>query len=643
MNRKFSLGIEIDDENGQLLSLCDDDCSMDILRYAQGNEIEINGKPLNVQHIKIEEDIAEHITNFVIKSSTAYGAGNTLNIRRVITRGGMRLHSGPSQSLHIRYDVSRIPHTEIGEGLDYIWQPEIEAPLQIETIGVLCAPALWFGEKTRMKAIAIGGSGPRDHVSIEDGPVAEVAPYLQRKFRTTFPGQQMVSGALYYHPDDERFVWVIARRPTTAGHIEFGEKRHAYQYYYFTEMCLQKQLTTPAVSFFWGQGLDNAETVLAQQFDMYQEPPAWWYKTSWFWMHPNWQSDASFETMGQGAEILMDECGVNGFGMFVHDVPWSGNDCDIGSPNPNPSLGGSTALGKAVEKIRNKGGHTYAWISRHGHRPDSMGWQDSWGIYGVDGRRIKIKGAPDRSVSLDIINPSDPSFQDYIMGWIKHYVSDLGITGLFWDSGLQPLPPDFGNKPYLRWPGETSARAAEFYDKIYRFGKSLDDDFFMWVEGIGVDIPMNAFAVDSRNHGGGSGHALMQRIANRGPKRLVWRSAWQHDVASGFPFIYPMSDICASPDVSTYKTIAADPMNRWICQIVKERGIRHAIGLGDGFSMLDEFIIASPGISGKVVVPPNKCIGNTAEHVITREKVTGKQSEIGIIFDLPASGGYIIK
>jgi hypothetical protein len=637
---KFALNVKLDDASGQILLLRDPKLGVDVLRCEPGAELELNGRPLVTRLCDVAESVGEHISVLEAGFSSAYGAGVSFRIRRVLTLGGDALQTGPSNSVHIRYEVRRVPRTTPGEGLDYIWQPELEAPLQVETLGVMCAPVTWFGPTTRMRAIAIGGSGPREHVSLEDGPVAEVVPYLQTAFRTTFPGQQTIPGALYYRPGDEAFVWSVARRATTGGRIEFGPKRHAYQFYFFTGMRLQDEWVTSAISLLWGCGLEHADTVLARQFDRFEEPPDWWYKTSWFWLHPQWQKDGSFQTMSRGADILMDECGVNGFGMFMHDVPWSGIDCDVGSPQPSPGMGGDGALRKAVERIRSKGGHTYAWISRHGHRSNTLGWRDSWAIKGVDGRPIRLYQRPGQGVMLDIVNCADPTFLDYMKGWIEYYVKTLGITGLFWDSGMQPLPPDFGDKPYLRWPGETSARALDFYEKIYRFGRSMSDDFFMWVEGISVDAPMNAFAVDNGKHGGGSGHALMRRIAHAGPKRLVWRSAWPHDLGSGFPFITPFNDVCWDPAEKSYRKAAADPMNKWIAKTVKERGIRHAVGIADGVSLLDEYVVACPGVTGDVTIPVGLCKGRTLKHVISGTLVKGRGGKGGVTFNLPESGAY---
>src|SRR5690606_19248315 len=130
---------------------------------------------------------------------------------------------------------------------------------------------------------------------------------------------------------------------------------------------IQQEITTPAISLLWGQGLDDAEGVLADQFDQFEEPPDWWYRTTWFWFHPNWQKDGSFHAMGRSADLLHEKCGVNGFGLVAHDLPWAGNDCDVASFQPNPTLGGERALRAVLRRFNDRGIHSYIWMSQKGH------------------------------------------------------------------------------------------------------------------------------------------------------------------------------------------------------------------------------------------------------------------------------------
>lgn len=640
--RSFRLSLRLQPRTGQLLGLAKLD-GTPLITFHEGAELRLNGQPLETTLISTDYAPNEHITVLEASLSASYGAGSRWQIRRIITLGGGGLHTGRSHSAHLRYELRRIPNTISDNPIDYIWEPEIEAPVRLDTIDVLSATTDLLGEDTRMRALSIGGSGPRDHVSFEDAPVSEVVPLLRSGFRATFPGQPTINGALLHHPRDQRYLWAFVRRPFTGGRMSFTENRLAFRFDYFMDMPVQQEVMTPAVSLQWGHGLDDAERVLAEQFDQFEEPPEWWYHTTWFWLHPNWQPDSSFQAMGQAADLLHQQCGVDGFGLFVHDLPWSGNDCDVFSPQPNPSLGGERALREVLRRFNDRGIRSYIWMSQKGHRPDGPGYRDSWAIQGVDGRPIRLHNRPDSGVRLDIIDPADPSFFQYISEYIRYYVCDLGITGIFWDSGLQPIPPDFGDKPYLRFPAQSMAAMLEFYRKIYRFGRSLSPDFFMWAEGINVDVPMNAFAVDNRNHEAQCGHSLMHRLAHRSPQRLVWRSAWPHDVAGAFPFISPFNDIGWRPDDERYARAAADPMNRWLCQTVRQRGTRQARGIGPGVSQLDEFIIVSPGAPEQAITLPAEQAGDAIlTPVGGGPEMKGVRADDTTMFLPPAPGAYRI-
>ncbi len=634
------LNIQVDERTGQLIELHRPDGSP-LLRFHPAAELRLNGVSLETELVSIDQCASEHITIMHARITAAYGAGVRLEVRRILTLGAIGGHTGRSQTAHIRYEIRRIANTECGSTLDYIWQPEIESPFTLDRVDVLCAPTPLLGKSTRLRALAIGGSGPRDHVSFEDAPIAEVVPLLRTGFRSTFPGQPTINGGLLYNPDDQRFVWAIVRRPYVGGRMDFAADRIGFQFYYFLPMPIGEEIMTPAVSLMWGTNLDDADRVLAEQFDVFEEPPDWWYRTAWFWLHPNCQADGSFQAMGRGAEILHEQCGVNGFGMFLHDVPWAGRDCDVASPRPSPTLGGDRPLREVLKRFNDKGIHSYVWMSQKGHRPDGPGYRESWAIKGIDPRCVRLHDKANAGVRLDIVNPADPSFEEYIFDWIRHYVCDLGVTGIFWDSGFQPIPPDFGDKPYVRFPGQSMASMLEFYRKAYRFGRSLSPDFFMWIEGISTDVTCNGFAVDKRDHEGACGHALMHRLAHRGPKRLVWRSAWPHDVSGAFPFLNPVNDVGWAPGPQRYEKVAADPMNQWLCRTVRERGMRSASGLGKGISRIDEFIIVSPGAPAQEITIDG-AQGRSArlEPIVGGDAVASTGTEGATRFSLQTPGAY---
>jgi hypothetical protein len=637
-----SFRVDVDTATGQLLSVGTDSSEARIVTYQAGPEILINRRPVSTTHVRSTHNGADHVTVMHVREQTAYGAGHCLEITRFVTAGGIGLHHGPPDSAHVRYHVRRVPWGDYENGLDMIWCPPIEAPFSIDSFTGLAAPTQWFGPATRMRAIAIGGSGPREHVSYEDGPVSEVVPWLKTGFRSSFPGQMTIPGALYYHPDDERFVWVIARRPHVGGKICFAPDAQAFEFSYFKKLSVHGELMTPDVSYYWGQGLAQAERIFAQQFDQYEEPPDWWYRTAWFWLHPMWQRGASYKTCEEAVRILAGECGVTGFGIGQHDIPFSGRDIDVGSLRPSPSLGGESGLRSLSDVIRGVGGRSYVWSSRTGLF-QGRDHREQWCIRGEDGRKVTIR-PPAQGVHIDMLDNADTAYRQYLFSIIELYVRDLGVDGFFWDSGTQPMPPDFTPRPEVDCPGETMVAMLKFYEEAYRLGRSLSKDFFMWFEGINTDIRTNAFAVDNKKHGEHSGHALMQRIAHVGPRRLVWRSSYSHDVASGFPFILPVNDIGIDCGASAYRKIAADPLNRWVCKILRERGCRQAIGVGDGVSLLDEYVVVCPGATGRLSLPRASVPGGKLRHVLSGQTVRAlEESGEHAVYDLTEAGPWEVQ
>jgi len=156
------------------------------------------------------------------------------------------------------------------------------------------------------------------------------------------------------------------------------------------DLPVGEELMTPGISMFWGCGLAEAERILAEQFDQFREPPPWWWNTTCFWLHSIWQINAGFDKALDAVDILMDECGVNGFGLLAHDVPWSGRDIDIESMRACPSMGGEDFLKRVVGRFREKGGHVFTWMTRTAFYP--LGdYRESWAIRGADGAPMRLE------------------------------------------------------------------------------------------------------------------------------------------------------------------------------------------------------------------------------------------------------------
>ncbi len=633
------LEVDIDESSGQLRAIRDLDSDREIIAFDEGHECEINGLPLPMAPIETKDFWGCPMTRFDVRSMDCYLAGARYELQRVIVPGEMGAITGRGKSVHFRHTLRRIPWGDWEDPLDDLWEHPIEAPEMLKSFSALCAPTPFFGAKTHIRAVAIGGGGPREHVSLEDGPFDEVLPWLQTRFRTSFPGQSTVPGALYYHPEDERWVWIVVRHPSIGGDIRFSSQGQAFNFYPFQNMEVHDRIAFPDISIYYGQGLDEADAVLASLFDLYEEPPPWWFHTTWFWLHPLMQPNASFDRMKKTVDLLVDECGVNGFGILSHDRAPGSLDCECDSPMPSSILGGESEFKKLVAYIREKGCHTYVWMARYGKlgRGGPSDWRDEWALRGIDSRPVGHE-------VFRMCDSHAPGFRDYLKKWVEYNIGHIGIDGIFWDSAFQPMVPNFSDasKAWLNCPGEAAAGGPDLYREIYHLGKQLNPDFFMWGEGISTECVMNAFAVDDRCHGEHSGHALMHRIAHAGPRRLVWRSAWSHDVAGAFPFINPVNDIGKSLDSDFYEKVAADPANRWLCKIVKERGCRQAHGIADGIAVLDEFIVVSPDsqLLGVVRVPDAWLKGTALVHELSGSRVEGQRVSEGVEFTLTETGPW---
>lgn len=631
--------ITYDDRTGQIQSLVDTRSGREVISFAPGHEFEVNHRPLSVEVMKHKPFWGGIMTRFDVRSMDCYLAGARYELQRVVVPRASGNDGGNGDSVHIRHTLRRKEWGDWEDPLDDLWEHPIESPELIKTMSVLCASTPFFGEKTHMRAIAIGGSGPREHVSLEDGPIAEVMPWLQTRFRNTFPGQSTVPGALYYDPEDERWLWIVTHHPYIGGDVGFSEDGIRFNFHPFQQMSMHDRFVLPDISIYYGQGMDEADKVMATLFDLYEEPPEWWYKTTWFWLHPLFQKNANYENMQKAVDILMDECGVNGFGLILHHLSPAGADCECHSPKSSPILGGDDRLKPVLKRIREKGGHTYAWMARYGRiaAGGPQTWQNDWALRGIDTRPVGHE-------VFRICDSHSPDWRAFLRKWVEYYVRYLGVDGIFWDSAFQPMVPNFSDasNSWLNCPGEAMAGGPSFYEEIYRFGKDLHEDFFMWGEGITTECMMNAFAVDNRTHGDRSGHALMHRIAHAGPRRLVWRSAWPHDVSGAFPFLKPVNDVGRDLASDFYEEVASDPMNQWVCKTVKERGCRQARGIADGIAVLDEFIVVSPDekLLGPVTVPGDLARGSSLIHVISGEKLEGVNADDGVRFDLTATGAW---
>ncbi len=552
-------------------------------------------------------------------------------------------HLNPPNSLHLRYRLDRRQTNEyttpdpLGAG-----KRPIQAPLWLDTIGVLCAQTDWFGPETQMIAAHFGGCGPRSHVSLEDGPVAEVAPELWNMYRRVHPGVQMIPGAVYYHPDG-RWLWITCQRPSVGMHWDWDAQAQKAQFHYHDRLGAAEIVYTPEVSLYWGRGgKPELFAFLNSMFIGYEEPQDWWYHTTWFWM--NWWGyrPNGFFDMAEQAQFLHDELGISGFGLTTHDLRPGSWDCSASGLRPSPHWGGEAGIRKFTETVKSFGGHVFCWFPWMGLAQPSLDMKEDWRIKGEDGR-------PFESFSLGnfdmyhAINYDHPEVQEYFLGWIRRYVSEFGVDGLFWDCGGAPLPPDFSpreRRPFQRFPSECMTSAYRLMEKVMQSGRACSKDFFMWYECCSTDLPGMAYSTNTP-------HGNFLRDLNRyGKKRLVYRSSSTYNLYGGFAKVAPDQDTGLHSPITleSYRPMAADRMNRWVVQFVKEHGCREAIPLGVHAALCAGHLVTDPGKRREVVIPRWAGSAKRLRNVFTGATVPPlREDDEGVVFAVEANTAYALE
>jgi len=645
-----SLDITYALETGQVLSVFDRSKDMTVIEFAPGHELEINERPLRTT-LCSEDDPAYPAWQCTLRSSeyTSVGLGREFNIFRQLLVGSAYKpggsHLNPPDSLHLRYRIERkqvdayTTPDPVGAG-----RRPIQAPLWLDTIGALCAKTAWFGPDTTMIAAHSGACGPRSHVSFEAGPTAEVVPHLWNMFRRTHPGLQLIPGAMYTHPDG-RWLWITCQRPTVGMHWDWNVDSQKAQFQYHARLQPAEIVHTPEVSLYWGRGgRDEMMRVLNLAFINYNEPDQdWWYHTCWHWFSFWGYRERGYDALADQAQYLHDTLGVTGFGLTTHDLRPGAWDCSPTGLRPSPHWGGEAAIRRFTQRVKAFGGHTYVWLPYMGLGKPGLDLKENWRLRGDDGRPYESFFLGNFDM-YHAVNFGHPEVQAYYLDWIRRYIGDYGIDGIFWDCGGGPLPPDFTDpslRPFQRFPSESMCAGSAFMEKVMQVGRACSDDFFMWHEGFSTDLPGHGYSTLTGND------EFICDLKRAGPNRLVFRSCSTYNLYGGFPAITPREDVgLGSPiTIDTYKPVVEDRMNKWLVDFVRTNGCRDAMGIRQGVALCAGHLVVDPS-SKPVTVRVPTWAGDIkgCAAVFGRKKLLPKtQDDDGVVFTLPGGMAYVIE
>jgi hypothetical protein len=647
-----NLDIAYDPGTGQVRRVFDRSLDMEVIRFAPGHELEINHRPLPTTLVS-QDDHLPHIPAWqcMLRSNIypGIGLGQGLGIFRQMVVGSVDNpggnHINPPNAMHLRYRLDR-------EAIDRYDTPDpqaasrrpMKAPLWLDTVGTLCGRTGWFGPDTQMLAAHVSGCGPRSHVSLEEGGVRDVVPHLWNMFRRTHPGVQTIPGAVYSHPDG-RWLWVTCQRPSVGMHWDWAPDGQTARFQFHARLAPSEIVHVPEVGLYWGRGgRDEMMARLNEGFIAYEEPNDWWWHTTWFWLHWWQYRPRGYDDMAEQVKYLHGELGLTGFGLTSHDVRPGSFDCAASGLRPSPHVGGHQGLRRLGQTVRELGGRMYVWLPFLGLAAPSLDLKDSWRITGDDGRPFEsfAIGAYDL---YHAVNFNHPEVQAYYLRWIRRYVTEYGIEGIFWDCGGSPLPADFSPpaaRPFQRFPAEAMVAAYAFMEKVLEVGRQCSPDFFMWHEGFSTDLPATGYS----SHAGAD--AFLMALARAGRKRLVFRSGSTYNLYGRFPRISPGTDTAFASPVSiakTYAPVAADPMNRWLVRFVREHGVRDAVGLCPGASLCAGHVVVDPVREGKrrVEVPAWAGTWRRLTNVLTGEAAApAGRSDAGTTFLLDGRTAYAV-
>ena len=605
--KKRGIKVSLDEKTGNLIKIEDEELGFKLLKPGQKSEIHFNGKELSPKLENYELTGDNLLSSQEYSDYICYSAGYTFKVNRSIQL--------KERKIIFSYQI----HREKSSHLYPVPGPNsgpVEAPFWLEHIDTPVLNWRLFGRETYMM-VAHLGNGPSEHIDFDEGPLEKIVPKLWHPFRKQGLGVQTFPGALYYHPKKQDWLLIYCRRPWVGYQAEYTSSGMHYQFLYFTHFLPGQVINVPSVIIEWRRGLDNAYRRIADLFQYYEEPPEWWYHTTWVHIEfPHFRDFiAPLEILSQG--------GINGIWITGHSRPQGYYGTTPESYQPNPFLGGEKSYAQMMKKASELGYKKIVWFSGSGFF-EGKDFRSSWAIRGIDGRHWVAWSNPYQEHLIGC-NPLDPDWQKYTLKWILRYIDNYDIDGIFLDCGVFPFPPDFGDKPYQKYPSLSLIGYINFIDLIYEETRRRKPGFVIFLEGAHSDLKANVFTIvaDRISYTGRNGQDFIESLRKYGLRICYW-SGKPYDLASGMPFINPSPLRPPQGDKKQvinyfFKKIANNKMNQFICKLVKEKGCREAIRLAPNVSQLKDLIICGPNFSGKITFS-----GKREKEYILKDLLTGK-------------------
>jgi len=466
--------------------------------------------------------------------------------------------------------------------------PVVEAPLYVDTFGLLNWNWKFWGDDTRMIFASSHTQGPADefgHVGYEHDSPERCKKFMQNVWRRIYPGVMAIHGGLFYNAKTEHWIAITCRRPHVGYilNLDNAGRGVSYDFTLHAEFEIGDWLRMPEIKIYYGKTRDEMMHWMGEYVTFYyEEPPEWVFKTVWGhyigWnCRPTWSEQADFW------EAELDKGVFSGIGYsLITNRPVSSGTSPIGY-EPDPNYGTIDEFRRMCRRLTDRGVPLLIWMSHSGVVPSGREIDDDWFIRGIDGRMCAAWGNVDSGMYH--VNPGHPGYIEYTKKWIRFYMKECGCKGIFFDCLGWANPADFTPRDFMRYPGDTNLMAIKFMEEIHGCIKECDPEGIMLGEGTSLDGPVNIFSIAGnpvRAIDGMGPRDFFLQLNKYSPKRMVVDQGGKLFPSSGM--------ICMS------EKPGSEECNKFLTKLVREKGGRDAFThlVGD-LSIIDDLLFVNEG------------------------------------------------
>ena len=569
--------IQTDETTGQVASVRLYGCELLDAAHPCQSELWVNGAPLKLRpHLDPNQPKDPHLKG---ERWVEHFAGWSLVLARKM--------GGRPDLKHPCFGVQSLVRRELCDAASFQHPgpggPPIEAPLYVDSLGLLGWNWRFWGDDTRMIFPSSHSQGPSDehgHIGYENDAPEVVKRFLGNTWRRVYPGNMVVHGGLFSNAKTENWLALTCRRPGVGYllNIENAGRGVGYDFTLHAPFELGQSLRLPEIKIYYGPDRETMMSWLADYATFYyQEPPDWVRQTTWggglVWNNqPTWSEQADHW------ESQIEQGLYSGVGYsLVTERPLKSGTTPT-SYQPDSNHGSMDEFRAMGQRLKAKKIPWLVWMSHSGVQPGGADIDDDWFIKGIDGRAVAGWGSID-DPELLMCNPGHPGYIEYTKKWIRFYIKECGAKGIFFDCLSWVFPPDFAPRDWMRFPGDTNRMAIKFMDEIYACIKECDGDAIMLGEGTTLDGPVNIFSL--------AGNPV-RALDNLGPrdfflqlnahafKKMVIDQGGDYFPASG------MNTVKVEPEMAT--------RNQFFTQLIRECGGREAfIPLPGDVSILPDY------------------------------------------------------